>query len=147
MSDIRLIYVSTASAEFKLSSFDEIMFTAQERNAANGITGVLYFSPKYFMQYLEGEQTDVEATFARIAKDHRHTDILVVDKQPITFRQFGEWSMAYILQSEMLEPLNLQFMNSPDFNPYQLNAESANEIISELRHLLPYAYLQAQSLA
>ncbi|MEF1291663.1 BLUF domain-containing protein, partial [Vibrio sp. M260118] len=134
MSDIRLIYVSTVSAEFKMSSFDEIMFTAQERNRANDITGVLYFSPKYFMQYLEGEQVNVAATFARIEKDPRHTDILVVDKQPITARQFGEWSMAYILQPELLEPLNLQFMNSPHFNPYLLNAESANQIITELRH-------------
>ncbi|NOI79761.1 BLUF domain-containing protein [Vibrio tubiashii] len=147
MELIKLIYVSTVSDAFSLSSVDEILVAAQRNNGENGITGILYFNHKYFMQYLEGDKQEVESTYKRILEDNRHYNVLLLDKSALDERQFGCWSMAYILQSEILQPLNLYFMDSPDFNPYRLDTQSANEIIIELKSYLPLAHLHSGALS
>ncbi|MCG9577084.1 BLUF domain-containing protein [Vibrio tubiashii] len=147
MGLVKLIYVSTVSDVFSLSSVDEILVAAQRNNGENGITGILYFNHKYFMQYLEGDKQEVELTYKRILEDNRHYNVLLLDKSALADRQFGCWSMAYILQSEILQPLNFYFMDSPEFNPYRLDAQSANELITELRSHLPLAYLHSDALS
>jgi len=147
MELVKLIYVSTVSEAFTLSSFEEIMASAQRHNNENSITGVLYFNHKYFMQYLEGDVSDVDSTYSRIVKDVRHYNVKLLDKSMLDSRQFGCWSMAYILQSEILKPLNLYFMDSPDFDPYRLDTQSANEIITELKSYLPLAHLHSGGLS
>lgn len=144
MELVRLIYVSSVGAEFELSSFEEILYKAQQNNSGNEVTGILYFNQHYFLQYLEGSAVKVRETYNRIRQDKRHDDVRILDESNIDKRLFGGWSMAYILDSDFLTPLNLRFMDSPEFNPYRLNAQSANEIIVELRRVLPLAYLNSR---
>ena len=62
----RLIYTSTASDRCDQKQVEEILEVSMKLNAVNGITGILYYSSQYFMQYLEGSDEKVEATYARI---------------------------------------------------------------------------------
>ncbi len=147
MDLIKLIYVSTVSKEFELTSFEDIMNSAQENNGEHEVTGILYFNQHYFIQYLEGSEENVESTYRRIQKDKRHCNVTLLDRSSIENRQFSGWSMAYLLQSEILKTLNFYFMDSPEFNPYRLDAQSANELITELRSHLPLAYLHSDALS
>jgi hypothetical protein len=93
----RLLYISTARKDFNAADLDGIMKIAQKRNRANKVTGLLVFDGRRFMQYLEGEESVVRATFARIELDLRHYAVVILKKSEGPERQFGDWDMAYRL--------------------------------------------------
>ncbi|HNJ76842.1 MAG TPA: BLUF domain-containing protein [Azospira sp.] len=68
MSLIHLIYVSTAQGELDDVDLDRIMDSSVRRNTAARITGMLLYAGGNFMQVLEGEEADVDATMY-VAKD------------------------------------------------------------------------------
>ncbi|MBF4375284.1 BLUF domain-containing protein [Vibrio anguillarum] len=137
----KLIYTSSMSDKCNLDEIDNILAEAIGRNASKNITGVLYYSNHYFFQCLEGENKDIEEVFALIEKDKRHTNIMVVEKAPIATRQFGEWAMAYILQSPLLVPIHQRLMNSDEFDPRLITPTNAHLLLEELKNYLPKAYL------
>lgn len=68
---------------------------AREKNAENGITGILLYCDGIFVQLLEGEETKVNETFDRIAKDPRHKDLRNIVSTSSEKRYFPEWKMGY----------------------------------------------------
>ncbi|MDP3388648.1 MAG: phosphate-starvation-inducible PsiE family protein, partial [Methylococcaceae bacterium] len=64
-------------------------------NSAKNITGILLFSNNTFLQVLEGDEASVNSMYALIEKDPRHTDITIIEKQPIIERAFPYWSMGF----------------------------------------------------
>ncbi len=96
----QIVYLSAAAKGLAPAEVDDILIVARARNASADVTGMLLYADKSFVQVLEGERTNVEATFARIARDSRHTGILVLLKQPISARNFRDWSMGF----ERLQP-------------------------------------------
>jgi hypothetical protein len=91
----RMLYISTARKDFADSDLVQIMATATKRNRANKITGLLIYDGRRFMQYLEGEENIVRATFERIERDPRHFAVVVLKKTEGPKRQFSDWDMAY----------------------------------------------------
>jgi hypothetical protein len=75
MTDIVGIAYCSKPMSFSFETVDEILAVSRVRNAANGITGALIYDNKTFLQWLEGTSTDVRATWQRISKDDRHTQI------------------------------------------------------------------------
>lgn len=73
---------------------DNLLRVAKNNNDRNGITGILIHDRRRYYQYLEGDEAKVEATFARIATDHRHQAIIRLKSGTINRRQFPEWAMA-----------------------------------------------------
>jgi hypothetical protein len=67
-----------------------------DRNSARGVTGVLLYQSGSFMQVLEGEPAIVEQIFAKIQRDPRHRDVLVLLRGNIETRNFGDWSMGFV---------------------------------------------------
>ncbi|MDE1254677.1 BLUF domain-containing protein [Vibrio aestuarianus] len=137
----KLIYTSSMSDKCNLDEIDNILAEAIERNASKNITGVLYYSNYYFFQCLEGTNDDVEEVFSLIKKDKRHTNVMLVEKTSIATREFGEWAMAYILQSPLLIPIHQKIMNSNEFDPRLITPSNANLLLAELKSHLPKAYL------
>lgn len=93
-----LAHVVYASAESNPLGRDElvgILEQARVANAAREITGILLYAEGSFFQVLEGEADAVDETFARIARDPRHADIVVVVREPIHHRSFPDWSMGF----------------------------------------------------
>lgn len=66
---------------------------AAERNEAQGISGVLLYTPSHFVQALEGPKDAVLKTFQRISADMRHEGVLVVSEKPVGERLFRGWGM------------------------------------------------------
>ena len=94
-SVFRLVYVSTATSPLKLDELKAIEKVAIRNNGELHITGLLTYCDGKFMQFLEGEQADVEEIFAKIVGDGRHHSIDVIRQGNIPKRQFKDWQMKY----------------------------------------------------
>lgn len=71
----RLVYVSRAAPGLGLADVYGIIRTAHAGNAPAGLSGALIFLDGWFVQLLEGRSPALEACFARIRRDPRHTQI------------------------------------------------------------------------
>jgi len=69
--------------------------SARVSNQRNGLTGALLYHRGRFVQILEGPKEQVQARFAIIAADPRHSDVQVMREVWIGERQFAEWTMAF----------------------------------------------------
>ena len=87
------IYVS-ALAGGDDSVLADILRASQKNNARDGITGMLLYADGNFLQVLEGPPEAVERTFARIERDPRHTQVIVMSDEPTQRRDFADWSMG-----------------------------------------------------
>lgn len=108
---IQLIYVSdlVPGQEVALPS---ILATSVRRNAEDNITGMLLYAGGNIMQVLEGDEEAVHRTYARIDKDYRHRNTLVLSEEEITERSFPDWRMGYKhLQPEVVRSV-------PRFAPF-----------------------------
>lgn len=123
MSLFQLVYVSTIDvpAEQQDDVLKDIIGTARKNNKANNLTGMLFFTGQYFIQYLEGDRSKVSACFETIMLDDRHTNIQVVYADHCDERQFEKWSMSLInirpSGREQLAP----YLPKGHFNPYELD--------------------------
>lgn len=90
---IQLLYLSTATRDVSREELAEIGATAERRNGEDGITGILCFNGRNFMQLVEGERAAIDALMARLEQDERHSGIVVMYDELTTARNFGEWSM------------------------------------------------------
>jgi len=136
----RLIYASVANELCNSAEIENILDDSIELNKIHGITGILYYSNRFFLQYLEGDAPDIESTYARIAQDKRHSALRLIDQSTTSAREFGMWSMGYVPNSEILTPLNKQFMGDTQFNPMCISAAEAVALTLELREALPKAH-------
>lgn len=99
MALMQLIYLSdlAATSELVLAS---IVASAVRNNQKNDVTGMLLYADGNFLQVIEGEAEQVQATFQRISRDPRHRNVTVLLEEPLTQRQFAHWSMGYKQLSE-----------------------------------------------
>lgn len=91
----QLIYVSSATPGHAPADVPAILAVSRRNNRASGLTGMLYADARRYLQVIEGEAADVEATFQRIAADPRHRAIVVLSRREIAEREFGSWEMAH----------------------------------------------------
>ena len=90
-----LVYVSSAVRLLVLGEIEYLLERARQRNREYGITGVLLYIGGNFMQYIEGPKDNLDVIYKIILEDEQHTGIILISREPIEQRQFGEWSMAY----------------------------------------------------
>jgi hypothetical protein len=64
-------------------------------NGRNGVTGGLIWTPRYFTQVIEGNQTTVQLLYDRILRDTRHEKVELIDACDVPERAFADWSLAY----------------------------------------------------
>ncbi|ANU38309.1 BLUF domain-containing protein [Vibrio scophthalmi] len=133
----RLIYVSTLSKDCDSIALQDILNKSRDHNAMCNITGLLSHNDKYFMQCLEGSREEINKTYNYIINDQRHTNVTIVYFEEIHSRQFGDWSMGDVPQSQLTSLLNLQFSGSDEFKPYELSGQSAYLMLLELKQHLP----------
>ncbi len=92
----QLVYISTVHRAVATTIDPATILAASRRNnARDGITGLLFFNGKRFLQAIEGEEAAVATTFARIQADGRHYGLVVLSNREVAAREFGEWAMAY----------------------------------------------------
>jgi hypothetical protein len=95
----RILYCSRNdiqnSPDQQLAEIRKILASARANNAIRGITGALLFNAGCFAQVLEGPLQQVEATFEKIQRDLRHTDVTILEACSVAQREFPDWSMAF----------------------------------------------------
>jgi len=90
-----LVYVSSAVKLLSPEEIEYLLTRARDRNEEYGITGVLLYIGGNFMQYIEGLADNLEVIYKIIREDKQHTGIILVTREAIEEREFGDWSMAY----------------------------------------------------
>jgi hypothetical protein len=92
-----LIYISTSVQPFEEEDFIDLLIQSRVANLINNITGVLLYNQGHFIQYIEGEQSDILSLIEKIKIDQRHYDLQIIEEGPIAKRSFTNWSMNYHL--------------------------------------------------
>jgi hypothetical protein len=91
---IHCIYASTAESGFNESDIPALLTNARMANEAKGITGMLLYIEGSFFQVLEGDASNVDEVFHRISRDPRHSRLILIIREPISNRSFGDWTMG-----------------------------------------------------
>lgn len=90
-----IAYTSVASFDFSDGDLITLLMNSRATNKGLGLTGILLYSDRHFVQILEGENAVVNARFERIAADPRHHDVALILREETTERQFPKWTMGY----------------------------------------------------
>jgi hypothetical protein len=125
MALIHVIYVSTANKKIVDADLNAILDSSVRHNIKNDVTGLLLFAGNRFMQVLEGQEVAINETMARIAKDSRHTDLVVLEQTAIARRSFDKWSMGFHRLNELevnSKPGFAAFLE-PDFDASTIGAK------------------------
>ena len=116
-----LLYRSRARPGLLAGDLNAIIATAESRNRALDVTGILLYgqlaivagAPGEFVQWIEGPEDAVEALYADIRTDARHFDPDVIARGPVADvaagsgcrvsggRLFPTWSMRLVRLSEL----------------------------------------------
>lgn len=92
---IQLCYISTARPFVTPREIETILEISRVNNRRAGVTGILLFNGKRFLQLLEGDADAVETVYRRIARDPRHFAMVRLSERAIDAREFDHWDMAY----------------------------------------------------
>lgn len=90
---LSLIYVSRMIMRANEEAVAELARRAEAANSRLGITGLLLWNSRHFMQLLEGESQHVMDVMTRIAIDPRHADIVYLRTEERANRECPEWGM------------------------------------------------------
>ncbi|MEE4539550.1 MAG: BLUF domain-containing protein [Erythrobacter sp.] len=88
----QLIYRSRPFG-FDSATLAGILSQARRNNSANDITGALVCRQDMYIQLIEGPEEAIDALFANIRADDRHTDVELAVSAEVDERIFPEWDM------------------------------------------------------
>lgn len=108
----RMTYMSRFARPLSRDEIDQIGAHAVQRNAQDGITGVLLTLGSVFFQIFEGDDDPIDDLYARVLRDDRHTDVVCLQTEPdVSNRLFPDWSMNVFdldhLGGDVVEPMKL----------------------------------------
>lgn len=101
MALYEIIYTSLATRDLSPEELTQLLDQARAHNASRGITGMMIYHRREFMQLIEGEQAAVEALYDRIADDPRHQQLRKIWDGPVRERGFPDWGMAFVAPDEL----------------------------------------------
>jgi hypothetical protein len=107
----RLIYKSESTVPMNWQTVGKILAISTRNNDRDGLTGTLMVGRKSFLQVLEGSFEAVNATFARIVRDPRHSRVQLVSFEVIEERLFDEWQMRGVGLFEFDPPVSRSLMD------------------------------------
>lgn len=90
-----VVYTCAARSEMAESDIQQILDVSRRNNTSKGITGILFYRGKQFLQVLEGEQAVVKQLLDTISCDPRQKGLAVLDESRLRTRYFGQWAMNY----------------------------------------------------
>lgn len=96
------LYVSTAPG-LERTELDSIIASCEANNAERGITGLLVYNGRNFIQLLEGEEADLLWVMRRISTDARHSGLSVLEDMPAESRACPDWLMRHIRLVDKVE--------------------------------------------
>jgi len=95
------LYISTAPT-LPREEVEAILAASARNNPARGITGLLLFNGRNFLQLLEGEPEEVASLMDTITADPRHAGVSVLDRRAIPARTCPDWAMKRVMIAESI---------------------------------------------
>lgn len=96
------------------------------------ITGGLLSSVDKILQILEGPRDLVTSAYNRIARDDRHTGIVILSAGPTERRFFRDGSMRFFGDTALNRETILEFAATDRFEPARLSADSTASLLRSL---------------
>jgi hypothetical protein len=90
-----LLYTSEAVNDFNQQQMLELLNQARTNNQRRGVTGLLIYHKKEFMQLIEGEKEEILELWRTIKVDKRHYASKAIYHGAINERGFSDWSIAF----------------------------------------------------
>lgn len=95
------LYISTAPS-LSRDDVSQILQTSMRNNASQGVTGLLLYNGRNFLQLIEGEGVALDQLMKRISQDPRHSGVSMLHKSDVDVRSCPEWSMKRIAIAESI---------------------------------------------
>jgi hypothetical protein len=129
----RLTYFSRVRLNGPINThIDDILITSVANNRRDDVTGVLVHDGRWFAQMLEGRESIVSATFERILRDGRHSDVSLVSMHPVGGRRFADLWMRAIAYDDDTSDLFRHYCESDAFDPPLMRVDRLCDLIEEL---------------
>ena len=129
---IRFIYVITSNESADINEFKHILQQAQTNNQRRDLTDMLAFNSKIFLQALEGDREEVNALYAILMRDTRHSKLAVLKFEEIEERHWASWSMGFAAPNADNRALFLKHSTQSSFNPYAMSANAVEKMLKDL---------------
>lgn len=135
---ISVLYMSTAKLPFSEEQLIELLKVSKANNERVGITGMLLYKDLNFLQALEGPDAEVDALLAKIKADPRHCGVVMLIREQVQGRSFGEWSMGFLNlnRPEVLPDGFSEIMNEFDPQDFFRDPTLAQKVLAGFRDAL-----------
>jgi len=98
----QILYISTAPGLAR-EDVDAILAVSERNNPAKGVTGLLLYNGRNFLQLLEGGKEELYALMERISADPRHSGISVMHSGEVNARVCPDWAMKRVVIAESID--------------------------------------------
>ena len=114
----QLLYSSTATGRTdSLVNMAKILAESHRNNLRDGLTGALAAHQGCYLQVIEGPADVLDSLLRRLESDPRHRHVTLIDREPITQRLFGDWTMANARITPGLESALEALIHGPTVDP------------------------------
>ncbi|MDJ0643494.1 MAG: BLUF domain-containing protein [Erythrobacter sp.] len=96
------LYISTAPS-LSREEVDAILASSSRNNPERGITGLLLYNGRNFLQLLEGEESELKKLMLRIGSDPRHSGVSLLSNRSVEQRSCPQWAMKRVFIAESVE--------------------------------------------
>jgi hypothetical protein len=132
MNLIRLTYFSRIRLDDPIDEgVAQIIGESVINNQRDHITGALVHDSQWFAQMLEGRESVISATFERILRDRRHSNVSLVVMQPVAERRFAHWMAGFTRNADNAD-LFRHYAESDEFDPRLMRADRLCDLIEAL---------------
>src|SRR5438093_4307712 len=130
---VRLLYASRAAKAVDPEELEAILRQAKSSNQMAGITGALCLCRNggVFLQVLEGSRDAVNALYARLLRDTRHSELLLLSYGEISERRLAGWYMGQVNMSRLNPALVLKYSETAALDPYTMGGAAATALFDE----------------
>ena len=132
MNLTRLVYYSQRNPSEELS-VDALIETCKRNNQRLNLTGMLHYNGDHFIQVIEGGRVEVSSLYHRIARDPRHTNIILLSCADVRERLFPTWTMGlHQGMDERTRTVFLRYFATDVVNPEVVNVDGLLDALQDL---------------
>ncbi|WND02417.1 BLUF domain-containing protein [Temperatibacter marinus] len=128
----QLVYYSEVNEQNKLE-LESLLHKAQDHNSKNYITGALWAYGKFYIQVLEGERAKVSDLYHNICADPHHNGVVLVGCIDIEERDFADWWMAFIMDTDVNREAILKYSCSDRLEPRKMSHQRLIQLMKTVK--------------
>lgn len=132
MNLTRLVYYSQRNPSEDMD-INALIATCKRNNPRLNLTGLLHYNGDHFLQVIEGGRVEVSALYHRIARDPRHSNIILLSCTDVRERMFPTWSMGlHQGMDEQTRKVFLRYFSTDVVNPETVSVDTLLDVLQDL---------------